>query len=99
MPSFQYVATNAEKKTVNGSVDAADRSAALSALTRQGLTPVSLHCYHAVNNRLVLYLLARGATCDVFLYRSGNPEHFIDTDTSFIASMATLVASFRVGSP
>ena len=43
MPSFQYVATNAEKKTVNGSVDAADRSAALSALTRQGLTPVSLH--------------------------------------------------------
>ena len=43
MPSFQYVATNAEKKTVKGSVDAADRSAALSALTRQGLTPVSLY--------------------------------------------------------
>ena len=43
MPAFQYVATNAEKKTVTGSIDAADRQTALSSLARQGLTPVSLN--------------------------------------------------------
>lgn len=42
MPNFQYVATNAEKKTVNGSVDATDRSNAIATLSRQGLTPLSL---------------------------------------------------------
>lgn len=42
MPTFQYVATNAQSATVSGSVDAADRSAVLSALTKQGLRPISV---------------------------------------------------------
>lgn len=42
MPNFQYVATNAQNATVSGSVDAADRSAVLSALTKQGLRPISI---------------------------------------------------------
>ncbi len=42
MPTFQYVATNAQNATVSGSVDATDRSSVLSALTKQGLRPISI---------------------------------------------------------
>ncbi len=42
MPSFQYVATNAEKKAVTGSIEATDRSTALTALSRQGLSLISV---------------------------------------------------------
>lgn len=42
MSSFQYVATNAQGATVSGSVDAVDRTAVLSALTKQGLRPISV---------------------------------------------------------
>jgi len=42
MPSFQYSATNSEKKTVNGSIEAIDRPSALATLSRQGLTPLGL---------------------------------------------------------
>ncbi len=42
MPSFLYVATNAQGKSVSGSLESTDRSAALQTLTGQGLTPLSL---------------------------------------------------------
>lgn len=42
MPSFQYIATNAQNGTVSGTLDAADRSTVLAALTKQGLRPVSI---------------------------------------------------------
>jgi type IV pilus assembly protein PilC len=42
MPSFSYIATNSAKKSVNGSIDAADRAAVISALTKQGLHPISV---------------------------------------------------------
>ncbi len=42
MAHFTYTATNAQKKVVNGSFDAVDRPAAMAALTKQDLTPISL---------------------------------------------------------
>lgn len=42
MPSFLYVATNAQGKTVTGSLEASDRSAAIASLTKQSLSPLSL---------------------------------------------------------
>ena len=42
MPSFSYIATNTQGKSISGTLDAADRSAALAALSRQGLRPVNL---------------------------------------------------------
>jgi type IV pilus assembly protein PilC len=42
MPNFLYIATNSENKPVNGSIDALDRAAVISALTKQGLHPVSV---------------------------------------------------------
>ncbi len=42
MASFQYVATNGKKETLRGTVEAADRTAALNNLSRQGLSPVSI---------------------------------------------------------
>ncbi len=42
MPSFLYVATNAQGKTVTGSIEASDRSAAIVSLTKQSLSPLSL---------------------------------------------------------
>jgi type IV pilus assembly protein PilC len=42
MSSFNYIATNAQDKSITGTVDASDKSAALAALTKQGLRPISL---------------------------------------------------------
>lgn len=42
MPSFLYVATNAQDKTVTGTFDSPDRNSAIATLTKQGLTPISL---------------------------------------------------------
>jgi type IV pilus assembly protein PilC len=42
MSTFNYIATNAQNKSVTGTVDASDKSAAINALTKQGLRPVSL---------------------------------------------------------
>jgi len=42
MPSFRYIATNDERKSVSGSIDAADRAAVISALSKQGLHPISV---------------------------------------------------------
>ncbi len=42
MASYKFVAINNQGKTVNGSVDATDRPAALEAVKKQGLRPVSL---------------------------------------------------------
>jgi type IV pilus assembly protein PilC len=42
MPSFLYIATNSEDKPVNGAIDALDKAAVISALTKQGLHPISV---------------------------------------------------------
>lgn len=42
MPKFLYIATNDANKSVNGSIDAQDRAAVISALTKQGLHPISV---------------------------------------------------------
>jgi len=42
MPSYLYVATNSQGKVVNGGFDANDRAAAISTLSKQGLSPISL---------------------------------------------------------
>lgn len=42
MPTFHYIATNVQNKSITGTVDASDKSAAISTLTKQGLRPVSL---------------------------------------------------------
>lgn len=42
MPNFLYIATNSQNKSVNGSIDAADKAAVISALTKQGLHPISV---------------------------------------------------------
>lgn len=42
MPTFSYVATNADGTAINGSLEANDRAAVLAALTKQGLRPLSI---------------------------------------------------------
>jgi type IV pilus assembly protein PilC len=42
MPTFRYTAINSLNKTVSGTVDAADKSAAITALAKQGLRPLSV---------------------------------------------------------
>jgi type IV pilus assembly protein PilC len=42
MPTFTYIATNVQNKSITGSVEAAERSAVISMLTKQGLHPVSV---------------------------------------------------------
>jgi type IV pilus assembly protein PilC len=42
MPAFKYIARNAEGKRVDGTLDAADRQAALRALQQSGCVPLSL---------------------------------------------------------
>src|SRR5690606_41202212 len=39
---FIYIATNAQNKTITGALDATDKSAAISILTKQNLHPVSI---------------------------------------------------------
>lgn len=42
MPNFLYIATNSLNKTITGTLDAADKSAVITALTKQGLRPISV---------------------------------------------------------
>lgn len=42
MATFKYIATNHERKSVSGSINAEDRGVALASLKKQGLQPVSL---------------------------------------------------------
>ncbi len=42
MPNFLYIATNTLNKTITGSIDAADKSAAIGILMKQGLRPISV---------------------------------------------------------
>lgn len=42
MPSFSYQATDRNGKTIRGTLNAADKSSAMTLLTKQGLRPVSL---------------------------------------------------------
>lgn len=42
MPRFAYTALNAQHKTISGALEAADRTAALSLLSKQNLKPISV---------------------------------------------------------
>lgn len=42
MPTFTYIATNIQNKSIDGSLEASDRSAVIAALTKQGLRPLSV---------------------------------------------------------
>jgi len=42
MANFKYIATNSQGKTLNGTIDTTDRAAALAALTKQELRPISV---------------------------------------------------------
>lgn len=42
MPTFSYIATNSQNKSISGSLEASDRSAVLTALSKQGLRPISV---------------------------------------------------------
>lgn len=42
MPKFIYTATNSQNKVINGSLEVVDKSAAIAALSKQGLRPLSI---------------------------------------------------------
>lgn len=42
MPKFSYIATNAQNKSITGTVEATDRSAVVGTLSNQGLRPISV---------------------------------------------------------
>jgi type IV pilus assembly protein PilC len=42
MPTFTYIATNTQNKTTTGFIEAADKSAVIASLSKQGLRPVSV---------------------------------------------------------
>jgi len=43
MPLFEYIATNQKGETIKGTLDAVDRSVALSSLSNQNLKPIAVH--------------------------------------------------------
>jgi len=42
MPKYLYIATNSQNKSITGSLEANDKAAAMTALSKQGLRPISL---------------------------------------------------------
>lgn len=42
MPKFIYIATNKQNKTLTGTLEVVDKSAAIAALSKQGLRPISI---------------------------------------------------------
>lgn len=42
MPKFNFIATNSQNKSISGTLDVADKSAAIASLTKQGLRPISV---------------------------------------------------------
>lgn len=42
MPKFLYIATNTQSKTISGSLEASNKAAVVSALSKQGLRPISV---------------------------------------------------------
>ena len=42
MPKFIYIATNSQNKSITGTLDVADKSAAIAAITKQGMRPISV---------------------------------------------------------
>jgi type IV pilus assembly protein PilC len=42
MPQFSYIATDKQNKSINGSMDAPDRSSVINTLTKDGMKPVSV---------------------------------------------------------
>jgi type IV pilus assembly protein PilC len=42
MPTFLYIATNAQSKPISGTLEAGDRSSVIAALNKQGLRPISV---------------------------------------------------------
>lgn len=42
MPQFSYIATNHQNKTITASIEAPDKSAVISSLTKEGLHPISV---------------------------------------------------------
>ncbi|HEX6416608.1 MAG TPA: type II secretion system F family protein, partial [Candidatus Saccharimonadales bacterium] len=42
MPKFIYIATNSQNKSITGTLEASDKSAVISALSKQGLRPISI---------------------------------------------------------
>lgn len=42
MPTFSYIATDSKNSSVKGTIDQPDRTGAISALTKQGLRPISI---------------------------------------------------------
>jgi type IV pilus assembly protein PilC len=49
MTKFSYIAIDANKKTINGSTDLADRAAVINALKKQGLRPISVRESSAIS--------------------------------------------------
>ncbi len=43
MPNYNYIALDNRQQPINGKLDQPDRASAISALTKQGLRPISLH--------------------------------------------------------
>jgi type IV pilus assembly protein PilC len=43
MPKFAYIATNPDRKVINGITEQIDRANVIAALTKQGLRPISIH--------------------------------------------------------
>jgi type IV pilus assembly protein PilC len=42
MPKFIYIATNSQDKSISGTIEATDKSAVISTLSKQGLRPISI---------------------------------------------------------
>jgi type IV pilus assembly protein PilC len=42
MPKFIYIATTSQNKSITGTLDVADKSAAIAAITKQGMRPISI---------------------------------------------------------
>ena len=60
MPKFLYIATTNENKSINGTIDANDRASVLSALTKQGLHPISVKEQHSKASSANINLFGTG---------------------------------------
>ncbi|HSW77525.1 MAG TPA: type II secretion system F family protein [Candidatus Chromulinivoraceae bacterium] len=81
MPKFLYIATNDASKSVNGTIEAQDRGAVISALNKQGLHPIS-----------VKEQSSRASSKNVSLFKSGNHVKSDDL-VMFTRQLSTMVGA------
>ncbi len=68
MPFFKYQATNSSNKTVEGTFNATDKTAALALMSKQGLKPISIEVQSKAKKGTISFLKPKVKLTDLVLF-------------------------------